>query len=437
MGSSFTNILGPQTLDWRLRKWLDTGNFVLQDRYKEITTPTLLLVGEDDRLLPSAKEAKRLARDMVGVERGIEVCSFKGRGHALLDGSVNLKQVVQDSRTFRSAFLDPSVTTVSSSSPLDCPYPSPSEIAEVDEQLAFFINTLSPVFLSRNGVNGKISRGLGNVPVGQQGRPVLLVGNHQLYGADLGLIVREFLKERQTLIRGLAHPMIFQSSTTTGQGEGQEAVPTMTGGGPGMRNLFQRFGAVEVNPMNYYELLDRNETILLFPGGIREAYHKKGEEYKLFWPEKVDFVRMAALKNAIIVPFGAIGMADSVNMLLDANEIGALPVFGQRAKDANKMMPTARAGSNENFVAPFSIPSTPARNYFLFQEPIDMSGIDIYDKEKCREVYDRVKGRVEASISTLISLRKQDPYREFVPRTLYELTSRGKQAPTTSSLASF
>jgi len=50
-----------------------------------------------------------------------------------------------------------------------------------------------------------------------------------------------------------------------------------------------------------------NSTVLLFPGGVREALHGKNDKYKLFWPEKVDFVRMAGLMDAIIVPFAAIG----------------------------------------------------------------------------------------------------------------------------------
>jgi hypothetical protein len=65
------------------------------------------------------------------------------------------------------------------------------------------------------------------------------------------------------------------------------------------------------------QLFKRNETVLLFPGGAREALHGKGEEYKLFWPEKVDFVRMAGIFDAIIVPFAAVGVADSVDIVLD------------------------------------------------------------------------------------------------------------------------
>ena len=57
--------------------------------------------------------------------------------------------------------------------------------------------------------------------------------------------------------------------------------------------FYQKFGAVEVGPFTFYEMLKRNETILLFPGGANEALHAKGEDYLLKWPEKVDFVRMA------------------------------------------------------------------------------------------------------------------------------------------------
>ena len=68
---------------------------------------------------------------------------------------------------------------------------------------------------------------------------------------------------------------------------------TDTGGMGGIRGmeLFKRFGAVEVGGPNAYKLLANGETVLLFPGGVREAYHKKGEEFDLFWPEKPDFVR--------------------------------------------------------------------------------------------------------------------------------------------------
>ena len=38
---------------------------------------------------------------------------------------------------------------------------------------------------------------------------------------------------------------------------------------------------------------------------------RKGEEYRLLWKEKADFVRMAARLGAVIVPFGALGGDDA------------------------------------------------------------------------------------------------------------------------------
>ena len=60
---------------------------------------------------------------------------------------------------------------------------------------------------------------------------------------------------------------------------------------------------------------------------MREALHGKNEDYQVFWPEKTDFVRVAAKFNATIVPLAAIGAADSVEILLDAPELLQLP-FG-------------------------------------------------------------------------------------------------------------
>jgi len=49
---------------------------------------------------------------------------------------------------------------------------------------------------------------------------------------------------------------------------------------------------VEVTPRNFIRLLQRDECVLLFPGGVRESNHGKGENNMLFWPEETDFVQM-------------------------------------------------------------------------------------------------------------------------------------------------
>ncbi len=69
----------------------------------------------------------------------------------------------------------------------------------------------------------------------------------------------------------------------------------------------------------------------------------RGEEYKLFWPQQPEFVRMAARFGATIVPFGGVGLDDGFEMLLDPREIRSIPVLGKYLEDnAKKKIPPAR-----------------------------------------------------------------------------------------------
>ena len=40
----------------------------------------------------------------------------------------------------------------------------------------------------------------------------------------------------------------------------------------------------------------------------------QGEEYKLFWPEKSEFVQMAVRHGVTIIPFGVVGEDDIFNV---------------------------------------------------------------------------------------------------------------------------
>lgn len=42
----------------------------------------------------------------------------------------------------------------------------------------------------------------------------------------------------------------------------------------------------------------------------------QGEEYKLFWPDQPEFIRMAAKFGATIVPFGSIGEDDLTEVII-------------------------------------------------------------------------------------------------------------------------
>lgn len=315
LSQEFLKRLPPATVEWRLSRWLSVGSTLMRALYKDITTPTLVLVGAQDRMLPSASEGFRLEKVLLNA--AVEVREFRDGGHAILDDTMDLNAVLQASKT-----LGPPPVPL----PIDIPFPSQRDIDEAEQTIfGGFVKAFSPVFLHRDA-QGRLQRGIQDIPVGTAGRPVLLIGNHQLYGLDTGLIIREFLQQRNTLVRGLAHPILFNAMMN----------PSEIGGAAGQamfsRNNVVKFGGVEVSPGSIFELMKRNETILLFPGGANEACHGKDEAYTLKWNSNTDFVRMAAAFDAIIVPFGAIGIADSVNMLMDGEDISNNPILSYSAQ---------------------------------------------------------------------------------------------------------
>jgi 1-acyl-sn-glycerol-3-phosphate acyltransferase len=76
-------------------------------------------------------------------------------------------------------------------------------------------------------------------------------------------------------------------------------------------------------------LLSLGEAALLYPGGAREAMKGKGEKYKLFWPKRQEFVRMAARFGATIVPFAAVGAEDAFNLVTDSSDLLRTPILGE------------------------------------------------------------------------------------------------------------
>ena len=438
-GNAVTQTLPPETLRFRLEEWLERGSRLVLPRLRDLTVPTLVLVGTSDRLLPSQAEGRRLGKLLPNVQ----VKEVEGAGHALLDGvAVDLAKELRLAKVFRPKYTGKRSPDTSSRDTTWAEFPVPSEedMDEMDKTAGFgnLQKLFSPVFLSTEE-DGRVVQGLGGVPTGLSGRPVLLVGNHQLFGADLGLLMSKFVREKKALPRGLGHPVIFQGgSPGLGMGAGAGAGGGGRANDPDKANRdspFLQMGAVEVSPMALFDLLSRNETVLLFPGGVSEAFHHRDQSNEVLWPERTDFVRMAALHKAIIVPFGAIGMADSALMLLDGPEIAQLPLgLGQRAIEASRQAPQARAGGDESMIAPLVIPGPqgPQRTYFLFQKPLDTAELlpDSADKKAAKTLYQQARQQVIDAVSYLLEYRKEDPYASPIPRLVWERLNEGKQAPS-------
>lgn len=52
-----------------------------------------------------------------------------------------------------------------------------------------------------------------------------------------------------------------------------------------------------------------------------QAFKRKNEAYKLIWPGRAEFVRMAAKFGATIVPFAAIGCDEAITTWLSGEEV--------------------------------------------------------------------------------------------------------------------
>eukprot|EP00577_Skeletonema_sp_RCC1716_P010655 CAMPEP_0113399246 /NCGR_PEP_ID=MMETSP0013_2-20120614/15425_1 /TAXON_ID=2843 ORGANISM="Skeletonema costatum, Strain 1716" /NCGR_SAMPLE_ID=MMETSP0013_2 /ASSEMBLY_ACC=CAM_ASM_000158 /LENGTH=817 /DNA_ID=CAMNT_0000284111 /DNA_START=35 /DNA_END=2488 /DNA_ORIENTATION=+ /assembly_acc=CAM_ASM_000158 len=421
--------LPASVLETRVLQWLPVGTSVVNnvERLTKLDVPTLVIAGNDDNMLPTKEEANRLGKllpDCVKME-------VSGAGHFVLDARVNLTEVLIDSH------IDP--LDIQKNSPPYDPVRDwklpPDDVvrAVVEKRVNPTKKRASPVFFSTDAT-GQRRLGLSLVPTND--RPLLIVGNHQLFGQDLGMIISQLLEDRNIVARGLAHPTVAE-----GLLRGEQEVRTQRRRyefGEDVRfegDLFQMFGAVKVSPRNFFRLLQTNQTALLFPGGVKEALHGKGDDYKLFWPEKTDFVRIAAKFNATIVPLSAIGAADSADIVADANELLNLPFgIGENLANFSKSTVSARFDAkddDETFIPPLAVPKPfPARHYFLFGRSFDTTLLDPNNKDECQRIYRGVKNEVEEGIDALLSARKDDPYAlDGVKRSSYQRLF-GKDPPT-------
>ncbi|KAJ8420340.1 hypothetical protein Cgig2_005522 [Carnegiea gigantea] len=158
---------------------------------------------------------------------------------------------------------------------------------------------------------------------------------------------------------------------------------------------------------------------------MREALHRKGEDYQLFWPERSEFVRMAARFGAKIVPFGAVGEDDLGQLVVDYNDLVKIPYFKREIEALTNEAGRLRAeGSgevaNQPVHLPGILPKVPGRLYYLFGKPIETEGRKLElkdDREKAHELYLEVKSEVERCLAYLKEKKECDPY---LSRLLYQ-----------------
>ncbi|KAL6627860.1 hypothetical protein ACP70R_031586 [Stipagrostis hirtigluma subsp. patula] len=400
--SELADIIPRDTLLWKL-KLLKTGAAYANSRLHAVQAEVLLLASGNDNLLPSGEEADRLFKAL----KKCRVRYFKDNGHTLLlEDGINLLSVLKGVNMYRRGRQRDFVT--------DYLPPTLSESKKTfDEDNRLFHLALGSVMMSTLK-NGKIVRGLAGVP--DQG-PVLFVGYHVLMGIELGPLYEEFLREKKTIVRGMAHPFLFGAKFESSRQE-VSRIDTVS-----------MYGGLPVTPINMYKLFERNQFVLLYPGGVREALHRKGEEYKLFWPDQPEFVRMAARFGVTIIPFGCVGEDDVLELVLDYNDQKNIPYLREWIASLNQEAERVRDSvkgedGNQDMYLPALVPKVPGRFYYLFGKPIEMKGMNnvVRDRKSANEVYLRVKSEVQDIMSYLKRKREEDPYRSIAQRALYQAT---------------
>lgn len=224
--------------------------------------------------------------------------------------------------------------------------------------------------------------GLENLP---PDRPVLLAGNHTVMGLlDVPLMLLGLREQRGLRLRPLGDHIHFRI--------------------PGWRDFLRLFGTVEGTPEGCRALMRAGESILVFPGGAREVFKRKGEKYRLLWGHRTGFVRLAIEYGYPIVPFAAVGAEECYDILADAGDLLRLLPPLRLVPRADEMPPLVRG------VGLSAIPR-PQRFYFHFGQPIEtwhLTGLE-GDERVCLALREQVRASIDAGIGFLLSERARDP----------------------------
>ncbi|KAI3761877.1 hypothetical protein L1987_52299 [Smallanthus sonchifolius] len=146
--------------------------------------------------------------------------------------------------------------------------------------------------------------------------------------------------------------------------------------------------------------LPSQQTITDLSNAVASLFsYLSGEEYKLFWPEQSEFVRMAARFGAMVIPFGVVGEDDYAQLVLDYDDQMKIPFMKDYVKQ------------------------TTGDSIKLREE--------LRSRERAQQVYTEVKEEVEKCLNYCKTKRENDPYRNILSRLMYQAThGLESQAPT-------
>jgi 1-acyl-sn-glycerol-3-phosphate acyltransferase len=237
-------------------------------------------------------------------------------------------------------------------------------------------------------------------------RPTLFVANHSVWNVfDAMLFADALYRERDIVLRPLSD-------------RGHFRVPLW-------RDLLMQQGSVLGTRDNCAALMRQGENVLVFPGGAREVFKRKGESYRLLWKERYGFVRLAIEHGYTITPYATVGAEESLDVVLDAGDYMRSPLgrfltssgIAERHLRGGEELPPVVRGLG---LTPLP---RPEKMYFVVGKPIDMRPCRgrHEDPATLRRVRDRVARQLERLIADGRSHRSRDARVGIVRRTMNRL----------------
>ena len=227
-------------------------------------------------------------------------------------------------------------------------------------------------------------------------KPSLFVGNHPLFALDYPLMAAEIYFKKGIVLRSLGDHWHFKI--------------------PVWGKLVSILGAVDGTPENCSQLMNAGEHIVVFPGGGREAFKRKGEAHQLIWKKRMGFARMAIQHGYQIIPFASKGADNVYSILLDGKDVMASPLgrlfdvtgFTKILRGGDMIPPIVRG------VGPTLLPR-PERLYFSFGEPIETKrfGGNYEDKDALVTLRKEVEDALLTQIKILLFILDQDKDHSF------------------------
>lgn len=137
---------------------------------------------------------------------------------------------------------------------------------------------LYPIINSIKQYHDHEAIGIEHVPL--KGRGIIAV-NHSLATYDIALLFKSIFDHTGRIPRSLADHLFFKF--------------------PYLGEMIEEIGALEGTQANAHKALEKDELIVVAPGGMREALRPSEERYQILWEKRKGFVRLAIETQSPII----------------------------------------------------------------------------------------------------------------------------------------